>query len=136
MSRFKFQIYQIQCFIAQSEEQFSITYLVWDLKFQIKMKLFQISQKYFSLLGYSFDQHWLNKKSLIACINFWLGSFLSCLYILLEANSFWEYTNSLYITSLSITISVCFQIGIVQIMKMWHVIDSAEQLISMSKILN
>lgn len=99
------------------------------LLYSTKMNLFQSVEKNFEgFLGISREQHLLNWKILTAFICYWVDNALNCIFLIREVNSFSEIANSIFITSETTTIAICFTIWITQKDKMFHLIDIAEEL--------
>lgn len=77
-----------------------------------KIKLFQIIKQNFAKLGISSNlstqNNLFNKNVLTASLFYGLNITLNGIFLFFKANTFREYTDSIYPTSAVITISVCF----------------------------
>lgn len=92
------------------------------------MKLFQSVLKKCENLGVSPNQSRLNGKLLMAFTSFWVDNTLNCIFLVREVNNFSEFVNSIFITSGTTTISICFTIFIVKKIKIFRLVDDAEKI--------
>lgn len=92
------------------------------------MKLFQSALKKFQNVGIRPNQSRLNGKVLMAFTCNWLGTIFDCIFIAREVHSFSELVNSIFLTSATTTIAMCFTILIVNANKIFKLINNAERL--------
>lgn len=97
------------------------------------MKIFQTVQKNFGILGICRDQPRFNGKSLIACLIYGLGTILSAIFLICEADTFNEYTNNLYITTALAVGLFCLTNIILKMKELFALADKIEKSLDESK---
>lgn len=102
-----------------------------------KRKIFQMSQKYFTVLGISpilmVQSNPFNQKNLICFLVFGLQLISEFIYILYEAETFWDYIQSIYFCSVSILATVVFLILVFRVDKLFKYIGNSENLNNIGK---
>lgn len=97
------------------------------------MKLFQVIQKNFLVLGISSNQPRLNGKLVKTCLVYALSVTLSAAFLFFEAKSFIEYTSNIYITTAVSVISTYFIVWILKLKKFFKLIENLENFYDESK---
>lgn len=91
------------------------------------MKLFQIVQKNFLVLGISSNQSRFNGKLAKTCLIYSLGSISSVAFLFFEAETFIEYTSNIYVTTALTGISTYFIFWILKLQNFFKLIDNIER---------
>lgn len=90
------------------------------------MELFQFAQKNLATLGIIPNQQYpFNGKNVMAFICFWTDNILNIIYLFAKANSFDDYTNSVFITTCTSGVSVCFTIIALNAKNLFKLVDTA-----------
>lgn len=96
---------------VQPSKQTAKTYLlVWSFLFfsnqsnSIEMKIFQSTVEFLAIVGITPQSRSFNIRSLLALMAFAIIVILVCAFLFCEASNFKEYTESIYISSVSIAI--------------------------------
>lgn len=98
------------------------------------MKLFQIIQKDFALLGIdSIESKCSRDKLVLTCLLYGLGIILSILFLVIDANTFIEYVNNIYIMSALGVLVMFFAICAFKRDKIFRLINHAEQIVDESE---
>lgn len=97
------------------------------------MKLFQVVQKNFAIVGISQNQPESTGKLVKTCSIYGLTFTLSALYLFFEAESFLEYTSNIYVTTAIAVISTYCIILILKLKKFFNLIEKLEKLIGNSE---
>lgn len=101
------------------------------------MKVFQLTQKNFAIVGIT--SNWAIKSQPFDWKIFEgfsiLSSSIICslMYILFEADTLNEYTQSIYSGSVSASIIVCLMIIIINVKKLFQLIDICENIVNTSE---
>lgn len=98
------------------------------------MKLFQLIQKNFALLGISTNRSHLNGNSIMVFTFIGLAIISSAVFLLFKANSFVEYINTSYATNLLIACYIVFASLLFNKKKLFKLIDDIEISIEESKL--
>lgn len=96
------------------------------------MKLFQSIKKTAAILGIRPDYSF-SGRILVACLHYGLCTILLCLFLFFNAQSYEEYTNSIYNISVSISTATCYILFIFQMDKFFQLYDLSEKIINESK---
>lgn len=98
------------------------------------MKIFIPNQKYFALLGISRQQSMqpFNAKNLLSFLILFLLVILCGGFLVCDANNLNEYTESIYITSVTITIATIFLTFIWNMNEFFNFIDEWEKIVEQS----
>lgn len=94
---------------------------------QTKMKLFQIVQKNFALLGICSNESRLNRKSVMIFLAFGLAINFGILFLFFKANTSLEYTNNIYMTTVMILSCIAFAIMLLKKGKLFKLIAKIEE---------
>lgn len=98
------------------------------------MKLFQLIQKNFSVLGITSNQTKYSRiKLVMTLIIYGLITTSSILFLVFEADTFDEFTNNIYITSGCVMMCIIFVIMAFKQGKLFELIDSFDKFIDKSK---
>lgn len=96
-----------------------------------KIKLFQIIQRYFAILGissnYSKQNDMLNRNVLKASVFYGLNSTFNTIFLLVEASNFREYIDSIIATTSVFGILFCFMIVFSEMSKLFEFIENCER---------
>lgn len=102
------------------------------------MKVFQLTQKNFAIVGIT--SNWAIKSQpfnwkIFTCFSV-LGSSIICslMYILFEADTLNEYTQSIYSGSMTASIILSFMLVIINVKKMFQLIDICEDIVNTSEL--
>lgn len=100
----------------------------------IKMKLFQTIQKNHAIVGIRSNQtHAINGRVVVTFSIYVLG-FTSCaIYLFHEANTFFEYSSNMFLTTGLIMIIVVYAIIFFKITKLFELISDCERVFDRSK---
>ena len=105
--------------------------------FSTKMKLFQSVQKSFAVLGITPNESIrtdpYNRNIWKSFIVYSLTNVLNFAFFFLEANSFREYTEILFVYSCTMTIFIGFAIAAIQKKKLFNYINNCEKTINESE---
>ena len=93
------------------------------------MKLFQVVQNKFVLLGIRPNQSRFNKEVTRTCSIYALSTSSSALFLIFKAKSFIEYTSNIYATTAFAMIGCYFTIWIFKTKKFFELIDNMEILV-------
>ena len=91
------------------------------------MKLYQIVQKDFALLGISPNQPNFDQKSVMAFLIFSLGIISGTVFLFFKANTFLEYTQSIYATTTIFDAWIGFIIFLVKKEKILELMNDIEK---------
>lgn len=97
------------------------------------MNVFQAVQKNFGILGICRNQSRFNGRSLMVCLTSGLGTIVSALFLIYDANSFQQYTDNLYITSALAVGFFCISNLILKVNDLFALIDEIETTLDQSK---
>lgn len=97
------------------------------------MKYLESSLKNLAILGLKSDQSLLNVKFVVASIFIVLNSALSLAFLIIEARTFLEYTNSIFMALTTTMIAVCFAILSYKVKITFVVLKFAEESIDKSE---
>lgn len=101
------------------------------------MKLFQSSLKYFENMGIDSRQmrkrHLFNTKNVLALCMLFLNTISAAAYLRYEANTFYEYADSVYATSCGIMSCVIFMVVFWKMKKFFRFIKKFENLVESRK---
>lgn len=103
------------------------------------MKIFQTIQKNLEIFGISSvqpAQTYCNRKILLYLLSCGSLIIMNCIFLIHVAKSFKEYTDSIYITSVSVALFVSFSFLIRRIANLFEFIDSLEKIINDSEYSN
>lgn len=102
-----------------------------------KMKIFQILRQKFAILGIcpieseqAIDRR---NKCLIGFLVFGVSIISHCVFLFVVANTFEEYANSIYMTTITISLSAVYTIIICKTKNLFYFIEGCEQTIVESK---
>ena len=101
----------------------------------LKMKFFQVVQANFALLGISSNQSRCNEKSAITCLIFGLAITFGILYLFFKANTFLEYTMSIFVTSTLCGLWFDFLSMLIQKQRLFELISESEEFVEKSQYL-
>lgn len=99
------------------------------------MKILQIVQTNFAILGISSNQSNLNRKSAMGIIVGGLAATSSAMFLLFKANSFVEYVNSFYVTTVLVAFYICFAVLLFSKEKIFKLIDKVDECVEGSELL-
>lgn len=99
------------------------------------MKLFQIAQENLLCLGISSNQSKKYRQLSLTCSIYSLFMLLSAAFLTFEANTFKEYTNSVYTTSSLIAINILFTIIYIKREKLFKLFDDGEHFFDESEFI-
>lgn len=97
-----------------------------------KIQVVQYGLKSFASMGFIPNQQ-INRQILGGLVMYFLNVFLNVMYLLYEANTFWEYTNSMFISLTSGVGSLLFTMLIFQAWRVFEIIDFGQKFIEDSK---
>lgn len=98
------------------------------------MKSFQSAERDLEKFwGVIRGQYRLNRKIMIAFTCYWLDNILKCMFIVRDVGSFGELVNSLYEITITIIIATSFTIWIIQLGRLFRIINSIEEVTDRSK---
>lgn len=97
------------------------------------MKLFQVIQKNFEVLGISPNQRSTNGKLVATSLIYGLSITSSAVFLFFEAESFLEYTSNIYITTAIGVICTYFIIWLIKLEKFFKFIENLESFFGKSK---
>lgn len=96
------------------------------------MKLFQIIQKNFALLGISSNQSLCNRQSVVAFSIYGFASIFSSAFLFFKANTFLEYTMNVFVTTTIFAIWIAFTVILFKKQNLFQLIDEFERLFDKS----
>lgn len=103
------------------------------------MKIFQIVQKHFEYLGiscyYSMQQNPINGRNLSAFIVIAATTVITCVYLCSVAATFKEYSDSIYVSSLMIDITVIFAFSVWKMQTLFDCLNQTEKIINESEFI-
>lgn len=91
------------------------------------MKIFQVVQKNFAILGISPNQSYWNVNSKMAFFTYNLNTALGIMFLFLEANTFLKYTMNIYVTATVFLLSINHSATLFQKEKLFKLIDEMEK---------
>ena len=100
------------------------------------MKLFQVIQKNFTVLGIGSNQSRFNLKLLKTCLTYGLSFTSSAIFLFFEARSFIEFTNNIYVTTAIAVITIYFSIWMWKLQKFFQLIDNLENFFEKSECIS
>lgn len=74
------------------------------------MKLFQETQRTLAILGIATNQNKINRTAMMIFIVYFIDNILNCVYLCRVVETFSEFTDSVFITSLTTSIPIMFVI--------------------------
>lgn len=92
----------------------------------------QYAQKCLAFMGFKRNQR-LNGRLLIGLLFPFLNVFLNIMFVLYEAKTFWEYTNSIFVCLVNSVGFLLFAILIVQVWRVFEIIDFGQTFFERSK---
>lgn len=98
-----------------------------------EMLTLQFAQKCLTSMGFERDQR-LNGRLLFGLLLPVLNVFLNIMFALYEANTFWEYTNSIFISLVNGVGLILFFILIIQVWRVYEIIDFGQIFFERSKL--
>ena len=99
------------------------------------MKILQRSLRNFAVLGIDSDQNPFNARILMTIIFYLLTNGSIFIYIFYKANDIREYTLAIFTIFITITITIVFIAIVIEMKKMFELIDFCEEIIKKSKTL-
>lgn len=109
-------------------------YEVFKMRLALKMKLFEIVRRNFAILGISPHKHPFNRNSLETFFICGLSCILCGVFLICNANTFREYTESIYMTTMQMVIASIFTIVVVKTSKLFQFVDDFEKYIENRKL--
>lgn len=97
------------------------------------MKIFESTVKFLETVGITSQSHALNVRTLSTIATFGTMVTLICAFLFFEASSFKEYTESIYMSSVTIAILVTFVFVIWKRENIFQFIDCWEKIAATSK---
>lgn len=97
------------------------------------MLAFEYGVKRLDSMGLKPNKRLLNRQSLARVLVYFLNVSLNFMFLILEANTFWEYTNSIFVCMAAFVGLVLFMILIAQVGKMFKLIQFARKVVEDSK---
>lgn len=97
------------------------------------MKIFQSTKKFFVDVGIAPDDRYFNVRSSLTLLVFVIMATLICSFLFFEASNFKEYTESIYITSVTIAIVSTYLMVIWKKEYIYLFIDYWEKIAAASK---
>lgn len=98
------------------------------------MKLFETFQKNFAIIGIAPNAYRLNLgKKCFTSLVIWSSCILNLIFFIHEANTFIEYTTSIYLGTAFTVIAICFARIIFQTQNIFKFIDGCEKVIENGK---
>lgn len=102
------------------------------------MKLFQLTQKHFALLGISLCQSkqkysFLNRKILKVYFCYWFAIILYFASFIWETHTFREYTELIFKMLIPILLAIVFTIVVMKMEILFEIIDKCESIVDKSK---
>lgn len=104
--------------------------------FYSKMKIFEILQQNYKLLGIEPSNQLVNKRVLFAYMFYAYFIASQCAYIFHVANGFMEYVEGICATSSSVIIFICFTAVAFKKTTLFKIIDNAKKLIATSELVS
>lgn len=102
------------------------------------MRIFQILRQKFAILGIcpNESEQASDKriKRLIGFLAFGISCISHCVFLFSMANTFEEYANSIYMTTITISLSAVYLIVVCKTKNLFHFIEGCEQTINKSKL--
>lgn len=98
------------------------------------MKLFEIVQENFALLGFSPNQPRFNSKSAMVFLFIGLAAILCALFLFFEASTFIEYVNTFYTTSVAIACNIIFATLLFKKEKLLQTIYDLQEFVDKSEL--
>lgn len=99
------------------------------------MKLFQIIQKNFAVLGVKANLSRFNGKLVKTCIIYSLGTTSSAAFLFFKAKTFVEFTSNIYVTTALAGISSYFIFWIIKLENFFKLIDNIEKFCEESELI-
>lgn len=96
------------------------------------MELFQFTQNTFETVGIDSTQNPFNRKVLIIFSVCCISIISACIFLFHEANNFMEYSNSIYITTAYLLVTVCYTLLITKMEDTFDLIDNFESTVDES----
>lgn len=100
---------------------------------ETSMKLFEIVQDNFALLGISPSQPRFNSKSAMVFLSIGLAAISCAMFLFFEANTFMEYINTAYATSVTIGGTIAFTTLLFEKEKLLQIIHEFEEFVNESQ---
>lgn len=97
------------------------------------MKFFQSNQQNLSILGISSIEKPFNRRMMKAYLIYGLSTISANLFLILEANSFSQYTNSVFVTTALAMILICFSMMVFKATELYQFMDDCEEMVVNSK---
>lgn len=98
------------------------------------MKLFQLIQKNYEILGISsIEAEFSQRKLVMTSLVFGLTTTSSCAFLIFQANTFNQFTMNIYISSACVIICIAFTIIALNQEKFFKLIDDYEKFIHESE---
>lgn len=97
------------------------------------MRFFIYPRMICGYMGFHLDQPMLNLQNVMGLLTVWLNTFLKCMFLLREANTFWDYTNSLYVSLASIVVAVLYTILSIEKFELLKLVDLFEEIFQNSE---
>lgn len=94
-----------------------------------RMEPFQLVRKTLTILGINPNRHAFIDKLLIAFGLFYSSSILSCVFFFIEAETFREYTESIYTLTANIAITFCFTYIIIKMDQLFQYIEDCQRIV-------
>lgn len=91
------------------------------------MKHFRLIRKNFALLGISLNQPRHNWNSVITFLVYGLAMISSIVFLVVKANTFFEYIQNIFITTSLILVGVIYTIMLFQMEQMFKLMDEIEK---------
>lgn len=91
------------------------------------MKFYQKAKSTFAVLGIGSNQRTFNGKMLVFFTMFWLDATLNCMYTFREANTFGEYSESVFVTTYATMFAMLYTIMILNWTTVYEIIDIIEE---------
>lgn len=94
----------------------------------MKMKYFQLAQKYLAFLGISSTQEPINQRILVTSMLYAVTWVSMCAFLIREAISFKEYIDAIFMITATITLYIQFAIIAFQPKKIFTIIEAMENI--------
>lgn len=134
------EIIKIFCFKVSFSLSLSLSLLIrtnlLSTFHSIKMKIFQTTLKFFEYLGIDSQSRRFNERNLLNISVFGIMVILCCAYLFCEADNLKDYTESIYISSATITALLSFLVFIWRKENIFKFINSWEEVTEKSKQIN
>lgn len=98
-----------------------------------KVKFFRVAENGCALLGIGLNRNRFNANTLIFSFILWSECLSNAIYLCFEVNTFRGYTESIFLTSLTTLVALCYTIVVIIMDVLFNLINCGERIANASE---